>query len=154
MKFGIPVTRLSKKYGECFRHAERRSLRRLRRGAEVRRCSRGAVAPQSWGRSNTTLLGPAEYLTDEVNDAQADERYRRIHEQCAVLKFGKGDNWIMIPGDADRAAFENHITKYHGDRLKAVRIERLASWFADVLCGKRRETSHIWPAWKRLIRTT
>ncbi len=25
----------------------------------------------------------------------------------------------MIPGDADRAAFENHITNYHGDRLKA-----------------------------------
>src|SRR5437879_13347734 len=65
------------------------------------------------------VLAPAEYLIDEVNDEQADERYRRIHEQCAVLKFGKGDNWIMVPGDADKSAFENHITKYHGERLHA-----------------------------------
>lgn len=62
-------------------------------------------------------LGPAEYVTDEVNEEEADARRARIHEQCAVLKFGKDSTWIMIAGDADRAAFENHITDYHKDRL-------------------------------------
>jgi hypothetical protein len=36
-----------------------------------------------------------------------------------VLKFGIGSTWIMMPGDADRDAWEKHITNYHGERLQA-----------------------------------
>lgn len=65
------------------------------------------------------VLSPAVHVTDDVNEEEADIRYRRIHEQCGVLKFGNCNQWIMITGDADRAAFENHITNYHKERLGA-----------------------------------
>jgi competence protein ComEC len=63
------------------------------------------------------FLAPAEHVNDDVNEEDADARYQRIHENCGVLKFGKGDNWILITGDADLVAFRDHITKYHKDRL-------------------------------------
>jgi hypothetical protein len=65
------------------------------------------------------VLAPAEYVTDDVNEEEADARRARIHEQCGVIKFGANDDWILIPGDSDRAAFENHITEYHKDNLPA-----------------------------------
>ena len=71
------------------------------------------------GEAEYYVLGPALHVTDSVNDEDPKTRRSRIHEQCAVLKFGKGDKWIMIPGDADRAAFELHITKYHKKRMSA-----------------------------------
>ena len=35
------------------------------------------------------------------------------------MKFGEGERWIMIPGDADRDAWELHIAKHHKDRIGA-----------------------------------
>ena len=58
-------------------------------------------------------------MVDDVNDETPETRYNRIHEQCVVLKFGTGQTWGMIPGDADRDAFEKHITNYHKERLGA-----------------------------------
>ncbi|MBX7208549.1 MAG: hypothetical protein K1X78_09575 [Verrucomicrobiaceae bacterium] len=78
--------------------------------------SRSAVA---FGEAQMHVLAPAAYVTDEVNDETPDTRYNRIHEQCAVIKFGDGVNWIMIAGDADHIAFKDHITPYHKDRLGA-----------------------------------
>ncbi|WP_437592324.1 ComEC/Rec2 family competence protein [Sorangium sp. So ce1000] len=62
-------------------------------------------------------LAPADHVKDDIEDGDADARYCRIHEYCAVLRFGKGKSWILITGDADLAAFRDHITEYHKDRL-------------------------------------
>jgi beta-lactamase superfamily II metal-dependent hydrolase len=59
------------------------------------------------------VLSPAVHVKEEIGDEDPDARYQRIHEHCAVLKFGSGNHWIMLPGDADRQAWELHITKYH-----------------------------------------
>lgn len=63
------------------------------------------------------VLAPAEYVVEDVEGEDADTRYNRIHEQCAVLRFGVAETWVMLPGDADRDAFEKHITDYHKERL-------------------------------------
>lgn len=78
--------------------------------------SRGA---SKLGDAEYYVLAPAEHVADEIADEKPEARYRRIHEQCAVLKFGKGKTWIMLTGDADRDAWEKHITDYHKDRLAA-----------------------------------
>ena len=72
------------------------------------------------GEASYYILAPAKYVSDDISDEDPDTRYRRIHEQCAVLKFGIEQTWCMIPGDADRDAFEKHITKYHKERLKSI----------------------------------
>jgi hypothetical protein len=72
------------------------------------------------GLAEYHVLAPAGYVTDDVNDETPERRRARIHEQCAVIKFGKSPNWTMIVGDANRCAFEDHITKYHNDRLPSL----------------------------------
>lgn len=75
---------------------------------------------KSIGDGRYYTLAPAEYVSEDIADEDQETRYRCIHEQCAVLKFGTGGTWVMLPGDADRDAFEKHITQYHGERLNAV----------------------------------
>lgn len=65
------------------------------------------------------FLAPAEHVKDEVNEEEADARYQRIHENCAVLRFGKDSTWILVTGDADLVAFRDHITNFHKERLPA-----------------------------------
>ncbi len=77
-------------------------------------------SPQLVGDAEVYVLSPAEYVVDEIENEKPEERYRRIHEQCAVLRIGLDKTWIMIPGDADRDAWEKHITKYHKKRLPSV----------------------------------
>jgi len=81
---------------------------------------KGSKEQKSIGEANYYILAPAQYVIDDVSDEDADTRYRRIHEQCVVMKFGTKETWCMTPGDADRDAFEKHITKYHKERLKSV----------------------------------
>ncbi|MBW1672403.1 MAG: competence protein ComEC [Deltaproteobacteria bacterium] len=71
------------------------------------------------GEARYYILSPAEYVVEDIEGEDADTRYNRIHEQCAVLRFGKEGTWILLPGDADRDAFEKHITDYHEERLRA-----------------------------------
>jgi competence protein ComEC len=68
-------------------------------------------------------LAPADYVREEVNEADADARYPRIHENCAVFKIGKAPSWLLITGDADLVAFRDHITKYHKERLTAFALD-------------------------------
>jgi competence protein ComEC len=75
---------------------------------------RGSREPSSFGDVVCYVLAPADYVKDEIEDEDAETRYRRIHEQCAVLRFGVDDAWILITGDADRDAWEKHIAAYHG----------------------------------------
>lgn len=71
------------------------------------------------GEVDFQVLSPAEYLSDEIEDKDADERNRRIHEQCGVIKFtyGKDAKSIMFTGDSDKTAWKEHITDYHKDNL-------------------------------------
>ncbi len=84
---------------------------------------KGSRNPNLIGDAECYVLAPAEYVVDDIEGETEDERKRRIHEQCAVLKFGMDSTWIMITGDADRDAWEKHITNYHSDRLEAVILE-------------------------------
>lgn len=65
------------------------------------------------------VLAPAEYVADDIEDEKAEERYRRIHEQCGVIRFkyGKKEKQVLITGDADYEAWAKHITDYHQERL-------------------------------------
>jgi beta-lactamase superfamily II metal-dependent hydrolase len=76
-------------------------------------------SPIDYGEAQYDFLHPTEHLTDEVNDEQADERRKRIHEQCGVIKFGEDNQWIIIVGDADRCAFKDHIVENLKNRLKS-----------------------------------
>jgi len=65
------------------------------------------------------VLAPADYVADEIENEKPEDRYRRIHEQCGVIKFkyGRDEKQILITGDADYDAWKKHITEYHKERL-------------------------------------
>ncbi|WP_163381384.1 ComEC/Rec2 family competence protein [Cyclobacterium sp. SYSU L10401] len=67
------------------------------------------------------VLSPAEYLCEEIAGDDAEKRYRRIHEHCAVIKltYGNPARNILMTGDADRVAWEDHILNYHKDSVQA-----------------------------------
>ena len=68
------------------------------------------------------ILSPAQYVKDEIEDEIAETRYRRIHEQCGVLRFlyGRTPTAILHTGDSDRTAWDdNKIAEYHKDRIAA-----------------------------------
>jgi competence protein ComEC len=110
--------RPSKKHGSKFKDLTALISKVEKAGGEILVLD-GSRTPVSIGEAQYHVLAPAEHLTDDVNEEDADERYARIHEQCVVIKFGDGTNWHMNSGDADRAAFEQHIVPYHKKRLGA-----------------------------------
>jgi len=67
------------------------------------------------------VLHPSEYLCEDIEDGTEDERNNRIHEQCGVIKFsfGKTPKSILITGDSDKCAWEEHITKNYKKYLKS-----------------------------------
>ena len=67
------------------------------------------------------VLSPATYLSNEIAEEDGEKRYRRIHEHCAVIKFTYGNpgKSILMTGDADRVAWEDHILEYHKDSVPA-----------------------------------
>jgi competence protein ComEC len=79
----------------------------------------GSNDTRSVGEALCHVLAPAQHVVDSIDDETDEVRRRRIHEQCTVLKFGSETTWVMLPGDADRDAWEKHITQYHRDHLKA-----------------------------------
>lgn len=86
-------------------------------GSVVAMC--GSDSPRTLFDAEVYFLAPAQHVNDDVNEEEADARYRRIHENCAVLRIGKDDSWVLITGDADLVAFRDHITEHHKDRLPA-----------------------------------
>ncbi len=110
----------SKKYGS--KHPELTALIgkvKKKYGDAAELIMEGSRSAVSFGEGEFHFLSPAEHVTDDVNEEDADQRRARIHEQCGVIKFGKGGSWIIIVGDADKVAFETHIVDYHGSRLRA-----------------------------------
>jgi len=71
------------------------------------------------GDISYNVLGPADYVSDDVDGEKPEDRYKRIHEQCAVIRFkyGEDEKQILITGDADYVAWKEHITDYHSERL-------------------------------------
>lgn len=74
------------------------------------------------GDIDYNILAPADYVSDEIEDEKPEDRYRRIHEQCGVirLRYGNPEKQILITGDADYTAWKDHITNYHQDRLPSI----------------------------------
>ena len=66
------------------------------------------------------VFAPAEYVCDDINEESEDTHYNRIHEHCAVMKFTHKGKSILFTGDADKKAWKEHITDYHGDNLESV----------------------------------
>ena len=110
----------SKKYGDSYEQLKKVIDKvKKKHGTEAEVVLERSRSVKALGDAEYYVLAPAEYVIDDVNNENADKQRARIHEQCGVLKFGKGAVWAMIPGDADRAAFEKHITKHHKERLGA-----------------------------------
>ncbi len=65
------------------------------------------------------VLSPAKYVCEEIDDETPDQRAKRIHEQCGVIKFIYKDKSILLTGDSDKAAWKEHITDYYKDDLKS-----------------------------------
>lgn len=77
----------------------------------------GTRETQEIGEATYNVLSPAKHVQDEISDEDGETRYRRIHEHCAVLRFGYGESeksYILITGDSDKTAWKEHITDYHG----------------------------------------
>ncbi|SFF03159.1 ComEC/Rec2 family competence protein [Spirosoma endophyticum] len=68
------------------------------------------------------VLSPAEYVCDDIDGEDDDARYRRIHEQCGVMRFSYGQpiQSILFTGDSDKKAWQEHITDYHQQRLPSI----------------------------------
>jgi len=90
-----------------------------KRGGSEERLA-GSRTSRPVGEAECYILAPAQYVSDDIAGEDPDARNRRVHEQCAVLKFGLGSTWVMLTGDADRDAWEKHIAEYHKERLPAV----------------------------------
>jgi competence protein ComEC len=65
------------------------------------------------------VFAPAEYVCDDIEEESDDTHYSRIHEQCSVIKFTHKEKSILFTGDAEKAAWKDHITDYHGDNLQS-----------------------------------
>ncbi len=86
---------------------------------KIRKCDGETQLVKKLGDVDYQVLSPAQYLCDEIADEDDEKRYRRIHEHCAVIKFTYGDQpkSILMTGDADRVAWQEHIVDYHKDAL-------------------------------------
>jgi beta-lactamase superfamily II metal-dependent hydrolase len=110
----------SEKYGASYKDLKK-VIKNVKDNGGTETILEGSRSAFNLGDIQYYVLSPAKHVSDEVNDESPDDRYERIHEQCAVLKFGVGDKWVMIAGDAEWDAFQNHIM-YHKERLGAVAL--------------------------------
>lgn len=89
---------------------------------KVRESDKETETIKTLGDIEYIVLSPAEYVSDDIENEKAEERYKRIHEQCSVIKFSYGSKTqkhILITGDADKTAWREHITDYHKEKLPA-----------------------------------
>ena len=71
------------------------------------------------GEPSYNVLSPADFVKEDIEGEKPEDRARRIHEQCGVLRFFYGEDAkaVLLTGDSDRTAWEDRITGYHGERL-------------------------------------
>lgn len=78
----------------------------------------GSRTATKLGDAHINVVSPAKHVSEDIGDEDPEVRRRRIHEQCGVLRISIGDapsrHGVLITGDSDRTAWEEHITDYHG----------------------------------------
>lgn len=81
----------------------------------------GSRTEAKFGEVSVDVLSPAPHVKEEIDKETGDARDKRIHEYCGVLRLRYGDDEkaVLITGDADKAAWQDHITGYHSKRLKS-----------------------------------
>ena len=90
-----------------------------RKGNDAVRILRGSRSEESLCDATMHVLAPADHVAEDIAEEDRDKRRAMIHENCIVVKIGKRPGWILFTGDADKKAFETHITPYHKDRLQS-----------------------------------
>lgn len=108
----------SKKYGSRYDELKK-VIEKVKEKGGTETILEGSRSSVAIGDAHYHVLAPAKHVTDDVNDETPETRRNRIHEQCGIIKFGDGDDWVMIVGDADKCAFKDHVTIYHRERLPA-----------------------------------
>lgn len=88
-----------------------------RNGEEAVRQLRGSRSSEALCDATIHVLAPAEHVVEDIKEEDKDKRRALIHENCIVVKIGTKGGWVLLTGDADKPAFQNHITEYHNDRL-------------------------------------
>lgn len=89
---------------------------------KIRKSDKTTEIIKKIGDIDFQVLSPAEYVADEIEGEDPEKRYQRIHEQCAVIRFSFGNPGkchIMITGDSDKTAWQDHITEYHNNHLSS-----------------------------------
>lgn len=87
---------------------------------KIRENDKETEVEKKLGDVDFIVLSPAEYVQDDVDGEDAQGRYNRVHERCAVMKFiygGYETQSILMTGDSDKKAWKEHITDYHEDKL-------------------------------------
>ena len=56
-------------------------------GAETETHLFGSNTSQALGEAECHILAPAKHICEEIGNEKEEDRRKRIHEQCAVLKF-------------------------------------------------------------------
>jgi len=98
--------------------------------------------PYKIGDVDYQVLSPASYVANEVN---GDDN--KIHEQSGVIKFIYKGKSILMTGDSDKKAWQEHITSYYGEYLKSDVLSAShhgsRSFFKDGEDDKNPFTDHI-----------
>jgi len=88
------------------------------------------------------ILSPSSYVADEVN---GDDN--KIHEQSGVIRFIYKGKSILMTGDSDKKAWQEHITSYYGEYFKSDVLSAShhgsRSFFKDGEDDKNPFTDHI-----------
>lgn len=85
---------------------------------KIRRADKETEIVKKIGEINFVVLAPAEFVSEDIDGEKPKDRYKRIHEQCAVIKFSYGEEKnLLITGDSDKKAWKDYITGYHNDKL-------------------------------------
>ncbi len=89
---------------------------------KIRKSDKTTEVENKLGDIDYCTLSPAEYVQDDIDGEDAEGRYKRIHERCAVIKIsygGENAKHIMITGDSDKKAWKDHVTEYHKEKLSS-----------------------------------
>lgn len=86
-------------------------------GEKAERVLMGSRSSEALFDATMHVLAPAEHVVEDIKEEDRDKRRALIHENCIVVKVGTKNGWVLLTGDADKPAFEKHITEYHKDRL-------------------------------------
>lgn len=85
---------------------------------KIRKADKEMEVMKKIGEIDFVILAPAEFVSEDIENEKPKDRYKRIHEQCSVIKFsyGEGGN-LLITGDSDKRAWKDYIYNYHNDKL-------------------------------------